>query len=479
MATLQKAQIIKARGDIIWVKHPDISNNVRTNLTANVAAAGVTLTVLSNSGFTNGDYLIIGVPGNPRTEVVATNGAITAGTSITVANTLAFAHYIDDPVTYIKERQIRIKSAATLTGTQTAVTGSPFTITWDKSYTACAPSGSTNTYYFAEFYDAVSVYGTQSDGVLATGLVYNTAQEIIQNALRITNEKINDDGLITRENMLEEVNNWQDDVVTRRDWSWELLTDQTLTSTEMENEYALSGLTYSLKHPNSAQSIVSAKFSNNILTYFDWHDFEKEMEGRIKTTLASDVSIGATTATLTDSYEFAESGTISVGTDTVTYTANAQATGVLSGVPASGDSSFEAIHSSGANVWQGVTGGTPVKFTIYNDKFYADIPVSSAKAGIKFKLNYYKAISRLTDYTDTTDIPFVHLGQYYLAARIEWAKGRLTEGDHWLQLYEAKIATEVKKDRQPQQKRWIPQGDDTQPTGKFYKSTESSVYNNS
>ena len=478
MANLQKAQIIKANNDIVWVKHPDLSSNLRTHLTANITAAGTTLTVLDNDGWADDYFMVIGYPGVARSEEIDVNGTVTRGTALTITNTTKFNHSIDDPITFIKERKVRIKSAATLTGSQTEVTGSPFTIQWDKPFTKCIVTGNTNTYYFAEYSDAAGspAYGAQSDGVLATGLGSTTIEEMIQNALRLTGERIQDEGLLTRPNLLEEANNWQDDITARRDWSWELLTDQTITSTEMENEYALSGLATSLKHPNSAQSVVSVKFGSTILDWIDWHKFEEEMEGRIKTTLASAVTAADTTATLTDSYEFGESGTIIVGSDSATYTTNTESTGVLSGIPVS---AFASNHSSGANVWQGVTGGTPNKYTIYNDKFYADVPIRSEDAGIKFKLNYYKQLSRVSDFADTTDIPFAYLAQYFIAARIEFMKGNFDRGNQWLAMYEGKVALEVKKDRQPSQKRFVAEDPNVGSFGHRYRSTESNRFNNS
>ena len=70
-----------------------------TYLTAAVAAAGVTLTVVDNSNFlTDNDYVLLGKIGTESAEIVQINGAGTVGTSITVdqqgSGGCRFAHSI-------------------------------------------------------------------------------------------------------------------------------------------------------------------------------------------------------------------------------------------------------------------------------------------------------------------------------------------------------------------------------------------------
>lgn len=64
----------------------------------------------------------------------------------------------------------------------------------------------------------------------------------------------------------------------------------------------------------------------------------------IETTLASNISAGATSVTLADSSGFPTSGTASINGDTFTFTSNSS--NVLSGIPASGSNALKA-HSSG------------------------------------------------------------------------------------------------------------------------------------
>lgn len=475
IVNIQKAQIIKVGEDFVEVAHPDLSSSIQTSLTASIAAAGTTATVKDNEGFADNDWFILGYPGDSKTESCDVNGAVTRGTSLTITNTLKFAHEVDTPMTRVQERQIRIKGSDTLTGTQTAVGGSPFSITWSKNSTRCKVTTTDYVYYWAEFYDGTAVYGEQSDAALNTGLADNTVERMTRDALDLTDETISEN--ITRDFLIRQLNNWQDDITNRRDWSFELVDEETITSTTNTNKYALTGLTSTIKHSESNKSILVARFADLPLEWMDWHEYLDTQKNKKQTTVSSAITAGDTSCTLTDTYEFAESGSIIVGADTATYTANAESTGILTGIPASGTGAFTASHSAGDTVWQGVSPGRPYKYTIYNGYLYTDIPVSSTEAGKKFKLSFYKKIDRLTDQTDVTDIPFYNLAQYYLAARIEYKKRNYNEGDRWMGIYEGKIGQEVKKDNVPTIKKFIPQNDISSSQGKRYGTSESSKYN--
>ena len=479
---LQKAQIIFSENDIIRIKHPDISKNLRTFLTASIAVSGVTATVKDNNGWIDNDNFILGYPGDSKTEACDINEvAPTRGTSLTITNSLKLSHEVDTPMIKIYELKIEIWGASTLAGSKTAVfeNATSKAITWDKEFTEIPLTGAGEQYafYFARFYFDGTTDGEYSDGVARTGLADNAVEKIIEDALDLTDETINDK--ITRDYLLRQFNNWQDDITNRRDWSFELVDEETITSTENENKYALSGLTSTIKHPESNKSIVKVRFADMPLSYMDWHIYLDTQKGKKRTTVASAITATDTSCTLTDTYEFNETGSILIGSDTVTYTANAESTGILTGVPASGTGAFASSHSEGDTVWQGTSAGKPTRYTIYNGNLYCERPISSTEAGKKFKISFYKKIDRVVDFADATDVPFYNIAQYFLAGRIEYKKGNHTEGDRWTGIYEGKIGQEVKKDDVPTIKKFVPQNDSVsmRGRGKFYKSSESSRFN--
>src|SRR3990167_690517 len=81
-------------------------------LTAAAAAGATTLTVASNTAFSNGDYILLGRIGEEKAEISRINGVITAGTSLTVT-TLIYTHDQDTPVTAIDFNQVQFYRGTT------------------------------------------------------------------------------------------------------------------------------------------------------------------------------------------------------------------------------------------------------------------------------------------------------------------------------------------------------------------------------
>jgi len=454
---LQTPQIIEIIGSTIRIKHPDISGYTRTEIVSPFTAAGTTLTVSDNNDLADNDWFILGEKGDAKTEECDVNGAVTRGTSITITNTTKFSHEIHTPVTKIYERGIKIYGAATDGGAGILITSvdaktTPIAdavmIQWEKNYTeyTLISTDTTYAYYFVKFTDGTTD-SSASDYVAATGLTYTTAEEIIKGALKKVHAKIDED--ISREWLLDVFNDWQDEVshyitnnAISKDWSHEIFDESTLTITENEDTYALSGLTADLKYINSKEGILNVRLGSCPLAYKDITEFDKDRYGVVKTTLASDITAGDTSITLTDSYEFAESGTVSIGEDTITYTANAEATGVLSGCTGTDND-----QTTGASVWQGTSPGKPNYYTIFNGNLILDIPPNSDYVGYKLKIKGLRALPRITSLSEATLIPFTYVGKYYIAAQIEYEKGNDTNGDRLNGLYMKYMEQEAYKDK--------------------------------
>ncbi len=157
--TLQIPNILEVNKSVIRISHPDITGNTRTTLAAQIAAAGTAMSVLDNNGFTDNDWFIIGEPGDSETEENDVNGAVTRGQSVTVTNTLKFAHELDAPVTKINERKITIYGSATDGGALVAIvaTGAAVDIDWNNEFTEYVDTtDASDLYYVVKFYDGTS-----------------------------------------------------------------------------------------------------------------------------------------------------------------------------------------------------------------------------------------------------------------------------------------------------------------------------------
>lgn len=426
---LQTPQIIEIRGSSIRVANPVISGNVKTFLRAPVNAAGTTLSVADNSNFANGDYLIIGSPGDSQTEEVNINGAVTLGTSLTVANTLKFGHELEAEVTKIYERKVRIYGSASDGGSLTLI--ATVDIDWDKPFTeyTLVTTDTAYNYYAAKFYDGTTE-SSASDYVAASGVPYNAIENFIQQALDITGAKVDHNGL-TRAMCVRWAQDCQDEITQfvykdsqtnqtiKKDWSFEVIEDVTsITLVQNQNSYALTLLSNTPKYPNHERGIISLRIGKRPpLHKTQIKEFDERMRGRVNTTTSVLAVVGATTLDITDTSELSESGSIYVGSDIITYTGKSSTQ--ITGIPTSGTGSITTAHASGSQVWQNISPGLPQFYTIFNGRILLDRPVSEEYAGQKLKIRYLYAIPRITTVADITVIPFTNVFQLYIGAKIE------------------------------------------------------------
>jgi len=358
MATSKKLmipEILSIQGSSIRIKHPTLSENTQTSLISPFTAAATALSVRDNRNFSDDDWMILGSLGHAKTEEVDVNGAVTRGTSLTLTNSTKFNHEIDTPVTKIFERGIKIYGASTDGGAGTLIASvdaktastnqlaDAIMIQWDKPSTdyTLISTDTTYAYYFVKFTDGTTD-SDASDYVLAAGQTYNSGREMVQSALDLVRAEV-DNRLITWDFLLDCVNDFQDEVTnfvlpdgTVKDWPFEIFEDLTsITLTQSENKYAVSALTTSLKYPDSDQGIIQVKLGSKILKTMDLDEYETQYNGIVRTEVATEGAVGATSLVLDDTYELSDSGTLNVGSMTITYTGKTDSTGTITGIPAS------------------------------------------------------------------------------------------------------------------------------------------------
>ena len=452
---LQTPQILGITATSIKVAHPDLSSYAKTFLRANIAAAGTALTVGDNNGFADDDWFIIGDVGDSTTEEDDVNGAVTRGTALTVTNTLKFGHNLNDPATRIQERGVKIYGAATDGGSGTliasidalAASGTQLAdavnIKWNAPFTLIQliSTDTTYAYYYAKYTDGTTD-SSASDYVLAAGLGSSSVAKMTEAGLRTANQEV--DGLITEPFLIGAANDCQDEItqysfpdtngnIIRKDWAFELVeNDSSIDALTMENRYALSDLTYALKYPDTKQAIINLRFGDRLLRYIPPQEMDLAYEGIKRAELSAATSVGATSLTLDNSTEFAETGTVKIGGDSITYTANAQSTGVLSGIPASGTGSITEIFAVGRAAWQGISGGRPSRYTIWDGEIILDVPVLSTYVGYRLKARYFRALTALTKMTSTTSVPFTLAFKWYIAAQIAYRKGQFDKAEKYM-----------------------------------------------
>jgi hypothetical protein len=411
-------------------------------LTADKAAGSGTLTVNIISGFSVGKYAVLGNIGEPTAEIVQLHAATApTGTTITLAANTVKDHYTDTPLTLLDYNQVEFSRATTLAGSKSVLATQA--ITPDSLGTIYVDLTNTTGYGFARFKNSTtSVFSEYSTGVNYTGNPYNSLEEIALEACSLAGTNLNDD-YSQESQLLRDANEAQEIISQAQDWAFELIkNDTSLSTTENENTYSLSGLTYAMKYPDSNQGILDVRFGSTPLNFKSVDEMDEAYKGTTFSTLSVTAAVGATSVTLADTYEFNESGMIYLGANKPTYTTNTETTGVLSGISAA-DITVEV--TAGANVWQGITPGTPLEYTVFNGDIILDVPIKTSEAGKKLKFKYLKKLSRLTDFASVVEIPFYQLLSYYIAGKINRRKRNHTEADKYLELFTTQL--QANKDR--------------------------------
>jgi len=468
---LQKPKIIEIIGSTLRIAHPDISGNVRTTLGAQIAAAGTAMTVLDNNGFADNDWMVVGAVGDNQTETTDVNGAVTAGTAMTVTNSLSFAHELDAPVTKINERGITIYGAATVGGAGTiiesidafAASGKQLAnaamIQWDKGYTeyTLISTDTSYAYYYVVFTDGTTV-SAASDYIAATGLVFNSVENLIQQALRITGASLGE--LISRPMCVEWANDCQSAIsqfvykdpvsqdYMQMDWDFEVANDKTnITLSTGENSYSLSAL--EMKYPNSDKGIIAVSVGDKQpLMRISLDDYVDLQTAQAKTEVATQAEIGDTTLVVDSTLIFDDAGTLYMGADTITYTSKTNST-TFAGIPASGAGSITAQNLVDTPVWQGVTPALPRKYAIDQDNIKFEVPVGDDYDGWPVYFRYYKAPTRLTEASDTTEVNFTNVFQYYIGSMIERRRGNIDKATELMDSFNKAVLSNALKNKAP------------------------------
>ena len=473
---LQTPTILSVDGSSIRIKHPDVSQYTRTSLTAPFTAGGTTLTSRDTHNLADDDWLILGESGHAKTEEVDVNqanisgtGQIARGTSITITNTTDFSHEIDTPVIKIWERGIKIYGAATNGGAGTLIESvdaltaasanqlaDAVMIRWDKPFTDYTMISTDTEYafYYVVFTDGTTD-GSSSDYVAATGPAYNSGRTLVQSALNLTNTEV-DGQLITWEYLLTLVNDFQQYVSSYsmpdgsiKDWPYEIFEDLTsITLLQNENEYAVSSLSSSLKYPDSNQGVIQVKVGASEIQPIDLDEYERQLNGKVRTEVATQAAIGATSMVLDDTAELADDGDVYLGTQTaaVSYTSKTDSTNTISGIPASGTGSITATATVDTVVWQNLVPAIPDKYTIFNSEILLNTPPNSDAAGWRLKVKAYAAPTRVSSLVDTIPIPFTHIAKWYIGAEIEYRKKNKENGDRLMARFEKELLKQATRE---------------------------------
>ncbi len=415
-------------------------------LVADSAATATTLTVDNISGFSTGQYLLIGEFGDSSAEIVRVHITTDpSGSTITLNAATTKDHYADSKITVIDYNQIEFSRSATISGDNSVLTTK--NISADRIETAYTDLTNITGFAFFRFKnEAETTYSQYSSGVSYTGISNSSVQKIIDKACRDAGVKVGED-FSTEDMLLDDANDCQD-AVCDTDWKFELVkNDSSLTAVQYENTFSLDSLSYELKYPGISQGIKSVKLSGNRLDYIDNDEMDTLYNNVVRTTVATQAEIADTSIILTNTAELPSSGTVYINGLSLTYTDNDKDTNTLSGI--SEASITEALPVS-SNVWYNITTGLPTKYTITieNDIVF-NVPIATDYNGYSVTIEYLKKLTSFTDFASTTEIPFSDIMPLYIAAKIEKRKRNMENYTNIMREFESALEKNVEKYKIP------------------------------
>ena len=379
------------------IKNPDISGEEHTYLTVACAASASSITIADFSGFSDNDYLVLGIYGKEKAEIVLVDdAAIDATISLDATDVLAYAHPVNTKITVIPFNQVEISSATTETGTYSVLTTIDLQV--DSEYTTYDDSAAASTTWYKVRFKNSSVvtptYSEYSDPVQATGFKANSRGRLKSAVRSLFGDKY---GKWVGE---DDLNNFFYQVETevfdyRRKWSF-LQTEGTFALTAGVHKYALATQLSDIKAPTKNYIENIWIHDNAPFTYKDRKEFDALLEGAKWTTLSAAIVTDATIAYLTDGDKLDDSGTCYMEGDDIAYT------DITDNTMTATAGEVDADHASGTEVWQDTELDEPAFFTIWGgDLFVSTCPDDSYVCSV----NYYKAGTPMAEDNDVSEIP--------------------------------------------------------------------------
>lgn len=429
---------------------PLVSNSLeRTYLSADMAV-GTAMTVKSQAGFhaTDNQPLIIGELGGEITELVETDTSSSPST-ITLANASIFAHSAGTPVYLIKFDQIEVSHSTTLTGSKSTLTANSglYSIQPDKDYFILDETEFTTGFYFVRFKESVgSTFSEYSDGIEVGTWERDTVGYMIDRSLSNIGVTLSDS--ITLWDCYEWINNGMKLIQGKlQRWAEHYTYNAVLGQTSRGiNTLTMPTDAYDQE---TNKSIIGIRIGDeNKLTYLSPVEFEEQIGGALTTQVTTQAEISDTTLEIDNSYDFADTGTVSVyisGTKyNITYTGitRSATAGVLTGVPTSGTGSITVQIAVDTNVWQGETEGIPLYFTVRNSKLEW-YPMTDGNEDNQNVYGDYAKVATVVDTDrDTIDYQRFDMLQSYLTFRIKMKSrndGELDFEDGYFMEYREKL----------------------------------------
>jgi hypothetical protein len=414
-------------GNEIFIQYPDNQYEPKSFFDSDVLSGSSSLN--SNGlNFLNNQYLVLGIVGNQKTEIVQVTGSPTSS-SISIVGTTSFTHNRGDIIKFIPYNQVVLEFSTDSGNTFTALSGvsiQPYSFETYIQRTGDASS----VIYRARFYNSQSnLYSSYSAQETALGYADNSVASIIRRAMLPLNQEFT--SIISYKNMLDWLNEGrrevdQDPRVLK--WPFRFKFNSNI-GTVVQGQWSVAVPT-DLKDQNTALNIIQIRIGiqGRPLDYQDDVRFRYNYLNIAHTTVLTTANGGATSIAFTESGDFTQptgSATFAAQDETKTntviaYTANNTQTNVIT-VPA-----LASQIISGTDVWQQANFGEPTAYNINNNNgtptIYFDLPFGTTLVRQNIYMDYYKTLTQVTKDSDLLDEPEYDFYVSYLRWKIKYAR---------------------------------------------------------
>lgn len=418
-----------------------------TALNADIAASSSTITVDSIDGFAVNQVILIGELGQEDSEIIKTHPSTTpSGSTITLASNTTKAHSARTKVYLIEFDAVEVSHADTLTGAK-SVLATP-SIQADQLIQVYTDTTETAGFYFARYKETIgNTFGSYTDGVPYGGWADTQVGHCIQKALDENKESLSD--IITLRNCFDWINDGLRYIAgkLRRFPQYQKL--NTIIGQTVRGSFLIT-LPTDIYDKNTRRSIKGVRLGRNgyPLRLIDPYEFENQQTKVVYTQVRTEASATDTTLEVDNSYDFDDSGTVSVyisGTKyDITYTGvtRSDTAGVLTGIPASGDGSISVTIPVDTYVFQNEQEGQPIYATVRNGNLEIFPLPDSSYDNENIYMDYFTEIDQANSLGDTIDAQRYDMLCDYLTYRIKMKKennGNLDPGNGWFISFRDKL----------------------------------------
>jgi hypothetical protein len=397
----------------IFANNQEILKGKKTLILSDDAEAGDgTITVESILGAAVNLVLFIGEPGDETSEIVKTHAATSpSGSTVTLASNLLHDHQQGTAIYIIDWDQVEFSYAADDDGSDVVL--STTAIQADQIDTQYTDTTYSTGYYYIRFKNSItSTFSDYSAPIPWGGYDTDSVGAAIEyalnrNKLQGYTENVTHDFCISEicaclKYMRGKLKKWHN--LQEFDYSLG-------KTAQGVSKFALPSNCW--KYSN--KSILQFRIGTGApLTYKSKREYDERKQGSAHTTVKTNALAAATSLVLDNSGDFGDSGSVQVGDQVITFTANAETTGTLSGIPAAGTGSITSGITAGDECWKDLDEGLPEIFTIVDGNILIWPLCSLKNINLNAWLDYWKEAPTVDDDGDTIDSDRFDAVKYWL-----------------------------------------------------------------